>query len=425
MNFKHLLIVLFFSFYNVLISQEKNVFLNRDYWKKNPTIELINKDISKKNDITELNKYGFDPVTWAILEKASNKTIKYLITKEGNDINKITHDGRTYIFWAAYKNNVELMKYLVEKGAKMDIIDEHGYSLMNFAATTGQTNLTIYEICLEKGAKLNEQKNNDGANPILLLAPFIKDFKTLEFFTNKGLNIYDVDNNGNNLFTYAAKGGNYLIMNYALTKKLDPNVNDGMAMIFASKGTRKFKNDISVYKYLDSVGVSFDGKTKSNQGLLHFEAKRRKDTTLINYLIAQNLDLNSMDDDGNTPLINSIKYNSSFMIEYFITKSKTENFIDRNGNTLFHHAIDRSDIDIFKILNSTKNDINHKNKDGNTVLHLAAMKEKNDQLLKYLIENGAKIDILTLFDETAYDLAKENELLIKAKVNLDFLKINK
>ena len=422
MNLKHLLLLIFLIVCNILISQDENLFLERDYWKKNPSIETIEKDISEINDITELNKYGFDPVTWAILEKVSNETIQYLIDTEGNDVNKMTHDERTYIFWAAYKDNLELMKFLIEKDAKMDIIDEHGYSLINFAATTGQTNLKIYELCLKEGANLNEQINNDGANPLLLLAPYIKDLKTLEFFTDRGLDLIEVDNNGNNLFTYAAKGGNYFLMNYALAKKIDPNVNNGMAMIFASKGTRKQKNDIKVYKFLDSVGVSFNCKTKSNQGLLHFEAKRQKDTALINYLISKDLDLNHEDDNGYSPITNSIKYNSAEMVEFLINKSKIENYIDKNGNTLFHHAVERNDTDIFNLISKTKNDINHKNKDGNTVLHLAAMKAKNNQLLKYLIELGAKKDILTPFGESVYDLAKENELLSKQNLNLNFLK---
>ncbi|MNY63465.1 hypothetical protein D3C86_2004300 [compost metagenome] len=67
-------------------------------------------------------------------------------------------------------------------------------------------------------------------------------------------------------------------------------------------------------------------------------------------------------------------------------------------------------------------DVNAKNKDGLTALHKAAMIAKNDAVLKYLLSIGAKKDIKTDFDESAYDLAKENETLTKNNVSVEILK---
>ena len=92
-------------------AQKPNIFHKRNFWKANPSIELIDEKSSKGNNISELNNNAFDAVVYAILENTDNNTIKYLLSKEGNGANKKTHDGRTYIFWAAYKNNLELMKY--------------------------------------------------------------------------------------------------------------------------------------------------------------------------------------------------------------------------------------------------------------------------------------------------------------------------
>ena len=46
----------------------------------------------------------------------------------------------------------------------------------------------------------------------------------------------------------------------------------------------------------------------------------------------------------------------------------------------------------------------------------------DNNLNRILIGNGANKEIKTDFNESAMDLALENELLIKNKINLNFLK---
>ena len=90
----------------------------------------------------------------------------------------------------------------------------------------------------------------------------------------------------------------------------------------------------------------------------------------------------------------------------------------KDGSTLYHFALLKNDLTLLKKLADLKIDVNAKNKDGLTALHKAAMIAKNDAILKYLFSIGAKNDIKTEFDETAFDLAKENETLTQ---NNDFI----
>lgn len=477
---------------------QKNPFLDRGYWKSNPSIQDIDQKIAEGHDISALTSSAFDAVSLALIEKTDNKTIKYLLSKKGNGVNKLTHDGRTYIFWAAYKDNLDMMKYLVENGAKTDIIDSHGYSVLNFAATTGQLNTKLYDFCIQHGAKPTEETNHDGANALLLVAPFIKNVSLIDYFTSKGIDLKSTDNQGNGIFNYAAKTGNIQLMDYLVKQGLphkEPNKAGGNAMIFASRGTRNVTNTLETYKYLENLGVSPNVVTKEGITPLHSIAYRGKDIGIFNYFLSKGVDVNQANKSGNTPFLNAALLNNlsivkflskhvkdintidkegksaltnaihrnsvevvNFLLEqgadvnvkdkkgnnltYYLIKSynpkKFESFQQKitvlsksgldvasnqkDGNSLYHLALETNDMKLLKWVYENKVDINFKNKNGFTALHQAAMTAKDDKVLKYLLSIGADKKIKTDFDETVYDLASENELLRKNKIDIQFLK---
>ena len=52
------LLLLFISLKS--FGQNENIFLDRAYWKTNPTINNINQKIMEGHDITALNSFAFD-----------------------------------------------------------------------------------------------------------------------------------------------------------------------------------------------------------------------------------------------------------------------------------------------------------------------------------------------------------------------------
>ncbi|PQJ72458.1 ankyrin repeat domain-containing protein [Polaribacter butkevichii] len=426
-------IALLFLLISVTVTAQKNnIFHNRAFWKTNPSISIIDQKIAEGNDASALNQNAFDGVVYAILNKVDNKTIEYLLTKKGNDVNKKTHDGRTYIFWAAYTNNLEIMKHLVSKGAKTDVIDTHGNTFLNFAASAGQLDIELYKYSFSIGADITKEKNHDGANALLLVASHLKDFKLVKYLITKGASLDDKDAEGNGLFEYAAKGGNTQFLKILLDKGVDTGKN---AMLFASKGSRNKQNTLETYQFLEKNGIKPNVVDDNNRNPLHFIARNNKDLSIFKYFIDKGVSTNLQDKEGNSPFINAANSNSLEVVKLLSKDVKSINLKNNDGHTALTNAVGRNSVDVIEYLLKKGADINIVDKDGNTLSYYliknfkANKPEIFDAKLNVLEKNGLVINQLQNSGNTLLHIAtQENNLpLLKrlAAFKIDVNTLNK
>ena len=429
---KKILFTIFLLFNLSIFCQNENIFLERSFWKTNPSIEIINQKISKKNDIKALNNNAFDAVVYALLENINNNTIKYIISKSGNEVNKKTHDGRTYIFWAAYKGNVEIMKYVFSKGAKTNIIDTHGNTFLNFAASSGQTNKEVYEYAFKIGADITKEKNHDGANALLLVASNVKDFKIVDFFVANGASLNDKDDNGNGFFEYAAKGGNTQFLSTLIDKGIDTGKN---AMIFASQGSRRKSNTLATYQFLADKGIKVNVIDHKNRNPLHLIARNNKDINIYKFFLDKGVDVNLQDYEGNSPFMIAANGANLKVVEFLAKDVKNINQKNKKGTTALTNAVERNSADVVTFLIKKGADINTLDKDGNTLSYnlINSFDDRNidafETKLKVLEKNGLVINKPQNSGNTLLHIAaNENNLaLLKrlASFNIDVNAKNK
>ena len=493
------ILVAIFSFASIFAYAQQNTLLTPAFWQGKPDVTAIKAEVEKGSNPSQLNGSSFDPVVMAINADAPTESIKYLLSQPGNDIDKVTHDSRNYLHWAANKGNTEVMTLLLAKGAKTDNEDSHGSTPLLFAAGGGQQNTKVYELLIAGGVNLKKSLNAQGANALLLSISNDPDMVLTNYFVSKGLDLQSTDAAGNNAFSYAARSGNIDLLKKLLQKGVKPNAN---AMLMAAQGSRRSANTLEVYQYLKSLNLKSTVTGKGGENVLHAIVRRPKQDDIIKYFLAEGVDVNQVDEEGNTVFMNAaassrdtavfglllpkvkdinfanqkglsalalaVRGNSAEVVSYLISKGAAVKSLDKNGNSLayyavesyrpsqpgggrqdnafeekinilkeqgldltapqengnnlYHLAIAKHDLSLLKRLQPLGLDVNAKNKDGYTVLHRAAMISKDDSTLKHLLSLGAKKDALTSFDETAFDLASENESLTKNNISITFLK---
>jgi ankyrin repeat protein len=489
------IVLLFLAVSPFILYGQSNVFLSQAFWKEKPGIEQVKAAITKGNSPTESNTNGQDAVSTAINAQADNEVIKFLLTQGNDNVNKVIAGGRTYLFLAANRGNIDVMEYLITKGAKVSIRDNFGYSVLTLAAAGGQTNTQVYDICIREGIVPAKDIARGKTNALLLIAPYDKDFSLINYFVARGIDIKSKDSVGSTVFDYAIRSGNIDVLKQLIKKGVKYSANIVYTASVGGRGNTASPS-LELYQYLDELKADPKATSANGDNVFHNIVRRPKQETIIRYFLSKGVDINHPNNDGTTPFMNAaylnadtatltfvagfvkdinlvnkkgmsalsmavrrnsqeivklliskgadIKvtdsegYNLAFYLVHSYSEQRPEGFEaklkllreqgfdvtvpQQNGNTLYHMVLYRNGLPLLKRIEPFKVDVNLKNKEGLTALHKAALTAKDDSILKYLLSIGASKEAKTEFDETAYDLAKENEYLTTNKISIDFLK---
>lgn len=153
-----------------------------------------------------LNAKG--PWEWTPLQRAVYfnhvNIISFLVSK-GADVNIITPDGETALHWAIKLGHEELSHFFITNDADETIRDNWGTSPLQLAVENGY--LEIVETLIEKGVDPHVEASHYGRS-LLHLASIHGYYDIAKILIEKGANINTIDDNGNNSLYYAARYGN-------------------------------------------------------------------------------------------------------------------------------------------------------------------------------------------------------------------------
>ena len=399
-------------------------------------VEIVKYLITKGSDINLEDSHGSFPITAAASSGQSNTEVYEAFFKAGIDPKKKYKDGANLLLMAIpYDKNLSISNYFITKGLSLKDVDNDGNTAFNYAARTG--NIALLKTLLEKGVKYTDnalliaaQGSRRETNTLETYKYLTEDLKIKPTATNK---------EGQNVLHFLANKPNQTeIINYFIAKGADVNKadNDGNTPLMIAASSRE---TAAALEQLLPIVKNINAQNLKGESALTAAVKSGTPNA-VEVLLSKGADLKVLDKEGNNLgfyLIQSYRpqmmgrspeganaKQDPFTVKIKLLQDKGLNLAapQKDGNTLYHLAVIKNDLALLKKIADLNIDINAKNKDGLTALHKAAMISKDDTILKYLLSIGAKKDIITEFDESAYTLAKENESFSKNNVSLDFLK---
>jgi ankyrin repeat protein len=379
------------------------------------------------------NRYGVNALHLAC--QNGNAAMIEELLEAGADPNSVTTEGETALMTASRTGVVEAAEVLLDQGARVDAKESwHGETALMWAVAQGHPAM-VREL-IAHGADVNARSivNNwerqttseprekwlplGGLTPLLFAAR--QDcLECAKILVEKGADINGIDPSGISPVLMAIINGHYDVAGFMLDKGTNPNLADdaGRTALFSAVDfhtmpqsnrpspdeTREQLTSLDIVKKLLDKGANVDAQLKKQQPY-RVKLDRGDDTMLTT---------------GTTPLLRAAKAGDVEVIRLLLAKNADPKLATRNGinpvmaaaglgtkeeDTTGRRKTEADAIESIKLLLDAGVDVNAADNRGQTALHGAAEKGY-DQVVKFLAERGAKLDIKDKQGKTPLDAA--------------------
>jgi ankyrin repeat protein len=270
--------------------------------------------------------------------------IKKIISENPDRINQIDKDGNSFLHRAVHTGNVDMVKFLVSRGADVNVKDNYGQTPVQIAAQLDDVQIIIHLV--SHGAEINI-KNSIGKTPL-----------------------HD-----------AVAHDQFQIVNYLVSQDAEINAKDinGRTPLHDAV----FDNYTEISAYLVSKGAGFNLKDSDGKAALHY-AVINENLDIIKSLVSGGANVNIRDKFNRIPLHYAADKGNLEIAKYLIVNGS-----DINAKAAFYLQVGSLELTL-----------------GCTSLHIAA-RNNHLSVVKYLVHQGADINLENNRDRKALDLAKE------------------
>ena len=300
------------------------------------------------------------------------------------------------------KSDIKLVQKAIDKGADIKVLSSEGRPPLMVALTKGNDEIT--QLLLKHGADINQP--DAGGSTVLYHAVLSNNKKMAEFLIENGADVNLTEERGVTLLMMAINGRvDKEIIRLLLEKGANPNAQvpqSGNALLIAITN-----EDTDAVKLLLDYGA--DPNTMAPQPLL-FAALFKNNFEITKLLLENSANPNMRFEDiekGNpTPLIHASGANQKDIAQLLLQYGADANLKNANGLTALMVAINNKNNDLVKLLIDNGVDINFRVNLKNVAKQLeieratplmSAIFADNYEAIKLLFQNGVNTSIRTTF----------------------------
>ncbi|MDO6601490.1 ankyrin repeat domain-containing protein [Arenibacter palladensis] len=390
---------------------------------------IVNFLLENGSSVDELDSHGYTPLTFAANAGQKNMALYEIFEKHGVNLatEKNGHGANILLLVAHALTTEKELNNFLDKGLALESLDEIGNGIFNYASKNG--NITFLKLLVDKGVDF-KTPNAEGGNAFLYAAQGTRghtnSIKLYQYLQSLGLKP-DV----------STKDG-LTPLHYLANNNTDPQIIDFFVTAGAyveqkdAAGNTPFlnaasKNKLEIIQLLFPNVKNIHNSNKTGQSALML-ATQNNTNEVVTFLIEKGASVKDQDMAGNGLgyyLVDGYSDSNELVFDQkLITLTAAGLKMDTlqsNEETLLHLAVKKNSLPLLKTLATYQIPMNTKNKEGLTPLHLAAMKATGTEILQFMIDKGADKKATTDFGETVYDLASENEILLKQNIKINFL----
>lgn len=353
---------------------------------------------NETQSVTVIQKNGKFVEEFINSARGNNEELRLI--NEGIDINIQDKNGRTALMEAASRGNYKIVKLLIDRGAKINLKSNLGETAIHLSVKLYPC-FPLVKLLVEKGAAVNAT-DNAGSTPLMVLCENHDRHQQqiLKYLLCNGANADIVNKNNQTALSIAAGAGKTSFISILNEKS-------------------KYKNH--VWRKNENV---YANNSLSSQFV---EAIEKNDIKGIEALIKSGADVDSLDNNGNTPLYYAVKKNNFKIAGLLIDNWADVNCYSYDSRAILGAAVYNQNIKLSKLLidNGAYASYDH---------IYYAIKSSNEDLIKLFSDNCPEFDIISIKNKCDWDylftVVENNDseflkALIDIGADVDYLNIDK